>query len=186
MLRYANRNISGKIEASPGACLLNTQDVTNADQFNQALSDLLTNLSSRAAAGGHLRKYAAGSSTLNSLQNIYAMVQCTPDLSAQECGDCLSAAKKGIGDCCLAKMGCRVLRPSCFLRFESLPFYQTPVPLPPSPSPPSPTPPFPSTGGKVYLSLQFKRNIKNVSSSSIENKVGHICYRLIYMPKQKR
>ncbi|XP_021294100.1 cysteine-rich receptor-like protein kinase 10 [Herrania umbratica] len=147
MLRYANRDILGEMEYFPEACLYNTQDVTNADQFNQALDNLLNKLSSRAAAAGPLRKYAADNSTVGVLQTVYAMVQCTPDLSEQECGECLSVAKNGIGSCCLGKRGCRVLRPSCFLRFESSPFYQTPVPLPsPPPSPTSPPPP--STGGK--------------------------------------
>ncbi|EOY28547.1 Cysteine-rich RLK 29, putative isoform 1 [Theobroma cacao] len=148
MLRYANRDILGKMECSPEACLYNTLDVTNADQFNQALDTLLNKLSSRAAAAGPLRKYAADNSTVGVLQTVYAMVQCTPDLSEQECGKCLSVAKNGIGNCCLGKRGCRVLRPSCFLRFESSPFYQTPVPLPsPPPSPTSSSPPSPGEKG---------------------------------------
>ncbi|KAK8675348.1 hypothetical protein V6N13_033417 [Hibiscus sabdariffa] len=145
MLRYANRDLFGELETSPGSCLLNTQDVTDADRFNQALDILLTSLSRLAAAGGPLRKYAADSSTVGVFQTVYAMVQCSPDLYEQECGDCLSGAKDGIRDCCLGKRGCRILRPSCFLRYESDPFYQTPLPLPPPP--PSPPPPQPSTGG---------------------------------------
>ncbi|XP_039020161.1 putative receptor-like protein kinase At4g00960 [Hibiscus syriacus] len=144
-LRYANRNLFGEMETSPDSCLFNTRDVTNADQFNAALDNLLNNLSSRATSAGPLRKYAADSSSVGFFQIVYALVQCSPDLSEQECGDCLSVAKNGIGSCCLGKRGCRILRPSCFLRYESYPFYQTPIPLP-SP-PPSATPPPPSTGG---------------------------------------
>ncbi|XVF87651.1 hypothetical protein PTKIN_Ptkin18bG0137300 [Pterospermum kingtungense] len=141
MLRYANRDIFGEMEVSPDSCLTNTQDVTNADQFNQALDGLLSNLSSQAAAGGPLRKYAANNSQAGVFQSVYALVQCSPDLSEGECGDCLNEAKDGIGGCCLGKMGCRVLKPSCFLRFESSSFYQTPISLPsPPPSPTSPTP----------------------------------------------
>ncbi|KAL4367336.1 hypothetical protein GQ457_05G030130 [Hibiscus cannabinus] len=139
-LRYANRDLFGELETSPGSCLYNVQDVPNPDRFNQVLDKLLTNLSSLAAAGGPLRKYAADNSTVGVFQIVYAMVQCSPDLSEQECGDCLSVAKYGIGGCCLGKIGCRILRPSCFLRYESEPFYQTPIPLP---SPPH------STGRKV-------------------------------------
>ncbi|WRX26157.1 Serine-threonine/tyrosine-protein kinase [Theobroma cacao] len=146
-LRYANRNILGEMEISPGSCLRNTQNVTNANQFNQALSDLLNNLSSLAAAAGPLRKYAAGNSEVGLFQTVYALVQCTPDLSEEECDECLNVAKEGIGSCCEGKMGCRVLRPSCFLRFESSQFYQTPVPLPSPPPSPTSSPP-PSTGEK--------------------------------------
>ncbi|KAK8517350.1 hypothetical protein V6N12_032542 [Hibiscus sabdariffa] len=132
-LRYANRDLFGELETSPGSCLYNVQDVQNPDRFNQVLDNLLTNLSSLAAAGGPLRKYAADNSTVGVFQIVYAMVQCSPDLSEQECGDCLSVAKDGIGGCCLGKIGCRILRPSCFLRYESEPFYRTPIPLPSPP-----------------------------------------------------
>ncbi|KAK6264879.1 hypothetical protein SCA6_020313 [Theobroma cacao] len=149
MLRYANGDTLGEMEISPGSCLLYPVNVKNPNQFNQALSDLLNNLSSRAAAAGRLRKYAADISKVGPFQTIYAMVQCTPDLSEEECGECLTVAKDEIGSCCLGTMGCRVLRPSCFLRFKSNPFFKTPVPLPsPLPSPTSSPPP--STGGKLF------------------------------------
>ncbi|OMO64900.1 hypothetical protein COLO4_31713 [Corchorus olitorius] len=144
MLRYANRDFFGEMEDSPGTCLLNVQN-TNQFNFIDALISLLRNLSSQAAAGpgAPLRKYAAGNSTVGRLQTVYVMVQCTPDLSEQECDDCLSNAKDGIVGCCLVKMGCRVFRPSCILRYESLSFYQDPVPLPPPPPSQNSPPPFP-------------------------------------------
>ncbi|KAA3477885.1 Cysteine-rich RLK 29 [Gossypium australe] len=148
-LRYAHRTLFGDMETSPDSCLLNTQNVTNVDEFNQALDNLLNNLSSRAAAEGPLRKYAADNTTVGVFQRVYALVQCSPDLSEQECGDCLSVAKEGIRSCCFGKRGCRILKPSCLLRYESDPFYQTPLPLPsPPPSVASPPPPAPpSTEG---------------------------------------
>ncbi|KAK6268937.1 hypothetical protein QUC31_013097 [Theobroma cacao] len=97
MLRYANRDILGEMEISPGSCLRYPVNVKNPNQFNQALSDLLNNLSSRAAAAGPLRKYAADISKVGPFQTIYAMVQCTPDLSEEECGECLTVAKDEIG-----------------------------------------------------------------------------------------
>ncbi|XWS18242.1 hypothetical protein CRYUN_Cryun32bG0026600 [Craigia yunnanensis] len=152
MLRYANRDIFGEMEVSPGACLLNTMNVANAHRFYQALDNLLNNLSSRAADEGSLRKYAADNSSVGPFQRVYALVQCSPDLSEQDCGVCLTMAKEGIGSCCLGKIGCRILRPSCFLRFESEPFYQTPIPLPSppsSPSSPTSSPPPPLTRGDI-------------------------------------
>ncbi|XP_022723473.1 putative receptor-like protein kinase At4g00960 isoform X2 [Durio zibethinus] len=137
MLRYANRDIFREMEYSPDSCVVNPQDVPNADHFIQALNNLLSNLRSRAAAGGPLRKYAADNSPVGVIQTVYALVQCTPYLSEQECGDCLTAAAQGVGNCCLGKIGCRVLKPSCFLRFEAVQFYRIPIPLPsPPPSPP--------------------------------------------------
>ncbi|XVF27792.1 hypothetical protein REPUB_Repub14bG0139500 [Reevesia pubescens] len=143
LVRYANRNMYGQLENDPHTCVFNTENASNPDQFNQALSELLDNLSNEAAAGGPLRKYAAGNSSAGNLQTVYAMVQCTPDLDQQNCTACLDFARQELSKCCSGRIGCRVLRPNCVLRFESnLFFNETAVPLP---SPPSSSPT--STGG---------------------------------------
>ncbi|OMO76703.1 hypothetical protein CCACVL1_15483 [Corchorus capsularis] len=139
-LRYANRVIYGEMQSTPGSCLISGQKASNPDQFNLALDNLLNNLSGQAAAAGSLRKYAANNSELAAglFQNVYAMMQCTPELSEEDCRACLTAAKGGISSCCFEETGCRVLRPSCFLRFETNLFYQNAVALP-SPAPPTST-----------------------------------------------
>ncbi|XP_057442358.1 cysteine-rich receptor-like protein kinase 44 isoform X3 [Lotus japonicus] len=64
-------------------------------------------------------------------------MQCTPDLSSLKCDECLSGAVGELPGCCDSKIGARVIRPSCNIRYETYPFYETP---PPPPPPPSPTP----------------------------------------------
>ncbi|XWS15626.1 hypothetical protein CRYUN_Cryun34aG0017600 [Craigia yunnanensis] len=140
MVRYSNRDMYGLLENDPRTCVYNTANVSNPDQFNLTLSKLLNTLSNEAATGGPLRKYAAGNS-----ETVYAMVQCTPDMDEKNCTACLNFAMKELGSCCYGSMGCRVLRPTCVLRFESNPFYSQiavplPLPLPPLPWPPSPSP----------------------------------------------
>ncbi|XWS19474.1 hypothetical protein CRYUN_Cryun31cG0019300 [Craigia yunnanensis] len=137
LVRYANRDMYGLLENDPRDCVYNKENAS--DQFNQALIELLNNLSSEAAAGGPL-KYAAGNKAAG-LQTVYAMVQCTPDMDQQNCTTCLDFARRELQSCCYGRIGCRVLRPTCLLRFESNSFInQTPVPLPsPPPSPTTPT-----------------------------------------------
>ncbi|XVF87648.1 hypothetical protein PTKIN_Ptkin18bG0137100 [Pterospermum kingtungense] len=132
LVRYANRNMYGLLENDPRTCVYNVENASNADQFNQALSALLKNLSSKAAAGGSLRKYAAGSRTAGVLQTVYAMVQCTPDMDEPNCATCLDFAMSELKKCCEGRIGCRVLRPTCVLRFESNRFFNETeaVPLP--------------------------------------------------------
>ncbi|XP_040956319.1 cysteine-rich receptor-like protein kinase 28 [Gossypium hirsutum] len=116
-------------------------NASNPAQFNRALSELLNNLSSEAAASGPLRKYAAGNALTGILQMVYATVQCTPDMDQQNCTACLNYGRSELGGCCYGRMGCRILRPNCVLRFESNPFYnETAVPLPSPPTTSSPTP----------------------------------------------
>jgi hypothetical protein len=105
----------------------------------------LESLKSEAVAGGSLRKFAAGNATAPNFQTLYALVQCTPDLSELECNNCLAGAFQGILNCCDGKQGGRVISPSCSMRFEVEQFYNliaaasppsSPVAPPLSPPPP--------------------------------------------------
>ncbi|MFQ6657411.1 hypothetical protein Gotur_027092, partial [Gossypium turneri] len=141
LVRYANRDLYGLLENDPHTCAFNPMNASNPTQFNRALSELLNNLSSEAAASGPLRKYAAGNAPTGILQTVYATVQCTPDMDQQNCTACLNYGRSELGGCCYGRMGCRILRPNCVLRFESNPFYnETAVPLPSPPRTSSPTP----------------------------------------------
>nr|GEV21953.1 zinc finger BED domain-containing protein RICESLEEPER 2-like [Tanacetum cinerariifolium] len=63
-----------------------TDDVPS---FTRDLLNLITNLTAEAAAGGSLLKYAAGTMTRPYSEVTYGFVQCTPDLSEEECTNCL-------------------------------------------------------------------------------------------------
>uniref|UniRef100_A0A2N9GGM7 Cysteine-rich receptor-like protein kinase 25 n=1 Tax=Fagus sylvatica TaxID=28930 RepID=A0A2N9GGM7_FAGSY len=152
MLRYSFRNIFGIKEDSPSFYMWNRNNVSaNVDEFNQDLRTLFDSLRSRASTGGSLRKFAAGNATAPNFQTLYALMQCTPDLSEQDCSDCLGGVMGGIPNCCNGKQGGRVVGPSCNLRYEVYLFYDpTADPTPPSPSPPpslpvSPSPPSTTT-----------------------------------------
>ncbi|KAJ4975399.1 hypothetical protein NE237_000505 [Protea cynaroides] len=152
MIRYANRSIFSKVEYTPGYFAWNVNNVSNSDQFDLALSDLMKDLVSQAASGSATRKYAASETTDSSLQKIYGLVQCTPDLTQSDCNSCLVEAVSNASDCCGPgrKRGVRVLRPSCSVRYEvDYPFYQTSTVSSP-----------PSTSSAV-------KNGKGMSSSSI-------------------
>ncbi|KAI4298614.1 hypothetical protein L6164_032150 [Bauhinia variegata] len=144
MLRYSNRSIFGIMEASPPFYLANGKNATEVNQFNQVLRDLLDSLRSKAASGDSLRKYAAANTTGPSFQTIYGLVQCTPDLSEQECNDCLVGAFSKMPFCCDSKIGGRVVGPSCNFRYEIYRFFEPTADTPP-PSPPQVSPPPPST-----------------------------------------
>ncbi|MBA0819363.1 hypothetical protein Gohar_028099, partial [Gossypium harknessii] len=153
LVRYANRDLYGLLENDPRTCKYNPINASNPAQFNRALSELLNNLSSEAAASGPLRKYAAGNAPTGILQTVYATVQCTPDMDQQNCTACLNYGRSELGGCCYGRMGCRILRPNCVLRFESNPFYnETAVPLP---SPPRTSSPTPSPGKESICTLFF-------------------------------
>ncbi|XP_027937060.1 putative receptor-like protein kinase At4g00960 [Vigna unguiculata] len=149
-LRYSQRSIFGVLESSPWFYMKNSNNVTEPDKFNQALSNLMKNLTIVAASGDSRRKYATDSVVASNFQTIYGLVQCTPDLSETDCNRCLDGAIYEISPCCANKKGVRVVRPSCNIRFETYSFYDPTPKLDPDVKPPSASPPssFNSTSPK--------------------------------------
>ncbi|KAK6124434.1 hypothetical protein DH2020_041811 [Rehmannia glutinosa] len=123
MLRYSNENILGTLVTSPGVWAWSVMNATSYDLFKADLGTLLDNLRGRAASGGPLRKVAAANVTAPDFQSIFALVQCTPDLSSEDCSRCLIEAALDIPSCCDGKRGGRVFWPSCNIRFETYSFY---------------------------------------------------------------
>ena len=127
MLRYSNSSIFGIMETYPGYYIWNVS-ANYVAQFNDDLNILLNNLTNEAAAGGSLLKYAAGSAIATDFKRLYALVQCTPDLSEQDCNNCLLVAIADVPQCCAGKVGGRVLLTSCNIRFEVYSFNSTTAP----------------------------------------------------------
>ncbi|CAJ2630359.1 unnamed protein product [Trifolium pratense] len=130
MLRYSNRSIFGIMEGSPWFQLSNDNNATNVDQFKRVLGNLMKKLKEKAASSNDSRvKYSTDNETDVNLnfQTIYGLVQCTPDLSLQDCNHCLDDAILEIPNCCNNKMGGRVVKPSFNIRYESYRFYDPPL-----------------------------------------------------------
>ncbi|KAD7117344.1 hypothetical protein E3N88_04612 [Mikania micrantha] len=96
MLRYSNENILGNAPIDYYVYLANSQNATNIDLFNRALWPLLSKLMEDAAGGSDQLKFASGNTTGPDFQRIYGLVQCTPDLSVEDCGRCLDGLANGI------------------------------------------------------------------------------------------
>ncbi|XP_015574234.1 cysteine-rich receptor-like protein kinase 29 [Ricinus communis] len=146
MFRYSNRSIFGVMETQPTIHMKNEENVTDVNQFNQALQTLLSRLRSKAAAGNSTRKFATGNESAG-FETIFGLMQCTPDITEQDCNDCIVAATRDIPICCNGKLGGRVIKPSCNFRYENYRFYQPTsdddathpsLPVDPSVSPPAP------------------------------------------------
>ncbi|XP_057488430.1 cysteine-rich receptor-like protein kinase 44 isoform X1 [Actinidia eriantha] len=145
MLRYSNVSMEGIMAVDPRIFVWDDENVTSVAPFLQAVAPLLSNLRVKAASGGTLRKYASNSTIGPDSVFIYALVQCTPDITEQDCSDCLQAAIDNLHLCCNGPKGGRVITPSCHFRFESTgPFFKE---LPPEASPPPPAPPPPPPPG---------------------------------------
>ncbi|KAI3456401.1 hypothetical protein Pfo_013064 [Paulownia fortunei] len=145
MLRYSNEPIYGTQTNDPGIRLRNTVDVPNPNQFRENRTRLLDDLRVQAANGSSALKAGAGYRNSSDTETLYGLVQCTPDLSPEDCDNCLIRAAQPIGSS--SAQGVRVLMPSCNLRYELYPFYnetrlrELQILVTPTPSPPSSPPP---------------------------------------------
>ncbi|CAK8573788.1 unnamed protein product [Lathyrus sativus] len=139
-LWYSNRSIFGVVETSPTIYLIYERNVSDVDAYNEALSNLMTNLTKKAASGDSRRKYDADNVYESAnFATIYGYVLCVPDLSSQQCIDCLEGAVSEIPVCCKGKMGGNILKPSCRIRFDPYHFYNSTIPLDLNATPPSPS-----------------------------------------------
>ncbi|KAJ8549701.1 hypothetical protein K7X08_033408 [Anisodus acutangulus] len=86
-----------------------------------------------------MRKYASNNTQGPDFQTIFALVQCTADLSAESCINCLSAGYRSLPTCpCYGKQGLNFRMPSCNFRYETYSFFdELPTEAPPPPPPPS-------------------------------------------------
>uniref|UniRef100_A0A5B7BSI8 Cysteine-rich receptor-like protein kinase 29 n=1 Tax=Davidia involucrata TaxID=16924 RepID=A0A5B7BSI8_DAVIN len=145
IVRCSNRSFFGVMQAQPGYDVFITSDIsTNLDEFDQALNSLIDGLVVRAAMGNSTLKFATNETKFSNFQTIYALMQCSPDISSNDCGDCLDQAYGAYRSCCTRKRGVTILRPSCFFQYSLDPFYNsTAIAPPPPPSSPPPLPPSP-------------------------------------------
>ncbi|XP_052180886.1 cysteine-rich repeat secretory protein 38-like isoform X5 [Diospyros lotus] len=149
MLRYSDKSMDGILISMPEDRIFYMWNVSDrssvADhKFNQTLASLLDSLRGKTASGGDRLKFATGIAVVPDFGwSIYGLMQCTPDLSEQDCVDCLVKAAER-QDCCAGKVGGRVVGPSCNYRFESYRFFND------TPAPPTDTP-LSSSVGKTKL-----------------------------------
>lgn len=126
-LRYSDRSIYGTMETQPFYSRWNTQNVStlDVDGFNHRFIALLERLSGQAAANGPLLKCAVGNATPPGMhQTIYAFLQCTPDLSPQQCSDCLAANLLDVINYFFEKKIGVIIYPSCCIRVQDSVFYE--------------------------------------------------------------
>ncbi|KAJ8761566.1 hypothetical protein K2173_004342 [Erythroxylum novogranatense] len=120
MIRYSNRSIFHAVETFPDFYIWDTNNASDVSEFIRGLQTMLTTLRDKAASGTS-RKFAAGNLTVG-LKTTYGLVQCTPDLSRQQCIDCLvEVAGKIPGGG--RNNGARVDTPSCMLNYDDQRFF---------------------------------------------------------------
>ncbi|XP_061983796.1 cysteine-rich receptor-like protein kinase 25 [Populus nigra] len=123
-LRYSNQSFLGHLDVSGNIALDNKKDVENPEQFRLVVNDTLSDLTKQVAFNASANMYATRQAAFTNTETLYALVQCSTDLSPYDCNTCLRVAMENISSCCNASRGGRVLSRSCYLRYELYAFYE--------------------------------------------------------------
>ncbi|VVB07659.1 unnamed protein product [Arabis nemorensis] len=129
MARYSSRPSFGPLDWNPNSAGYNTGDLTtNLTDFDGLLEQLSVSLANKASSSGKDvsvskdRFYAVDVVALTRFQNVYALMQCTPDITPSYCNTCLRQCYDGYAYCCLGKQGGYVFWPNCIFRWDLYPF----------------------------------------------------------------
>ncbi|XP_028788534.1 cysteine-rich receptor-like protein kinase 10 [Neltuma alba] len=137
-LRYSNQYFFSQTEEYPRLVYYNVNNATDTTRFMNLVGETLRGIAKEASEGGS-KKFKTKTVDYDAFQTLYTMAQCTPDVSEIDCLMCLSNSISNLPICCNGKVGGVTLTPSCYLRYETYPFYPEPAP-PPALPPPAPSP----------------------------------------------
>ncbi|KAH9796536.1 cysteine-rich receptor-like protein kinase 10 [Citrus sinensis] len=122
-LRYAYGNFFGQLDVSGNIPKYNRKNISEPERYRSVVNNTLNNLTKLAAFDPSNEMYATGEVPFTNSDTLYALVQCTKDLSADDCDACLNKAIADILSCCYFSRGARLLSRSCYLRYELYAFY---------------------------------------------------------------
>ncbi|KAH0943220.1 hypothetical protein HID58_002857 [Brassica napus] len=145
MVRYSNKNILSSLSTGGVFEQTNTKNVSisEKDRFRELVLSTLNPAATEAASSS--RKFAVSKANWTAAQTLYGLVQCTPDLTRE---DCLSCLQQSINQLATDQSGARFVVPSCSSRYELYLFYNESATTKPPPPPEVSTPPRPGKGGK--------------------------------------
>ncbi|EOA19065.1 hypothetical protein CARUB_v10007730mg, partial [Capsella rubella] len=127
-VRYSNSSFSGSADLEPKYVVYFTADITsNLTEFKMIWEGLTLSMISATSASKNTpsssnNHYKADVATFTKFQNIYAVMQCTPDSSNVDCDNCLRESVSDYQSCCGHKIGGYTMRPICFFRWQFYPF----------------------------------------------------------------
>ncbi|KAG2240443.1 hypothetical protein Bca52824_090761 [Brassica carinata] len=176
-VRYSNTSFLGSANLYLPGVFTNTGDInSNLTEFRTIWDELVVGMINAASTAkgtpsSSNNHYKADVASLTALENIYALMQCTPDLSSGDCDNCLRQSARDYQSCCGQKQGGVVMRPSCFFRWDlytySKAFDNITVASPPPPPPPPPPPLPPVASPPTYDQTSTTDNDSKGISSGV-------------------
>jgi hypothetical protein len=142
MVRYSNESIFSTLAERPRFGMWNPANITEQDKFNRLVNTTMTELAREASNFPiGVKKFGVKKVKFSEFEDLYSLVQCTPDLSSTDCNSCLQFTINLLLRLYGERQGVRGLLPSCTVRYELYPFYNEPTAPAPAPglAPPPPS-----------------------------------------------
>ncbi|XP_004295244.1 PREDICTED: uncharacterized protein LOC101314549 [Fragaria vesca subsp. vesca] len=121
-LRYSNQSFFGRLNVDDNTAYGNAKNISVPEKFEKVVNKELSKLAKQAAFNP-LKMYATGKVRFQG-KMVYALVQCTTDLSGDDCQLCLDRAIEDVLKAFYFSIGARLLSRSCYLRYELYAFYE--------------------------------------------------------------
>ncbi|KAK9199147.1 hypothetical protein WN944_014335 [Citrus x changshan-huyou] len=123
-LRYAYQNFFGQLDVSGNIPKYNRLNISEPERYRSVVNNTLSDLITKLSAFDPFEMYATDEVPFTNSDTLYALVQCTKDLPADDCITCLHNATADILSCCYFSRGARLLSRNCYLRYELYAFYK--------------------------------------------------------------
>lgn len=137
-LRYSNQNFFGKPSGTEQSVNFTaTIPEKEREEFVKVRLNLFSKLLKYATNGSSSPSFFANDkSKVSSNLTVYGLLQCTKDLSKEDCHACLKSEIEKFPVFGAYRTGMMSLGRSCFIRYQNYLFYQENNPQPPPPIPP--------------------------------------------------
>ncbi|KAF3320992.1 Cysteine-rich repeat secretory protein 38 [Carex littledalei] len=122
MLRYSNKYFFSDLDTD-GFRVYNPQNWSDPYQFEQSVVKMM-NLISRDAVQSD-KMFSTGMVNLTVSDPIYGLVQCTRDLTGDQCHDCLNSSMQMLEEYCYGNVLGIYLARSCILWYETDKFFNS-------------------------------------------------------------
>jgi Salt stress response/antifungal len=163
LLRYSNINFFSELDTD-GYIESNQQNWSDPYQFEQSVLKMMSLISRDAVQSGKM--FSTGMVNLTVSDKIYGLVQCTRDITGDQCLECLNISMQYLEDNYYGNLLGIFLAYSCILWYETDKFFNSdPVLVVPAPShanfpsvkisPPPETPAVPEELIKGILEIKF-------------------------------
>jgi hypothetical protein len=122
LLRYSNNNFFGILTLRPRVPMFDAkQNLTSAGEFDSDARLLMNGLIQMGSQTDLM--FGTHMFNINGTQSRYGWVQCSRDITSEECRTCLSNLLEDVQNCCLEKKVWRIFSPSCIMMYETQPFF---------------------------------------------------------------